>query len=63
MGAINKNTYRILKEKQIIHSGMLPKLDNAFAALDAGVTVVRIGKAEELLTLIKGQAGTTITHA
>lgn len=63
MGTINKNTYRTLKEKQIIHSGMLPKLDNAFAALDAGVTVVRIGKAEELLTLIKGQAGTTLTHA
>jgi carbamate kinase len=42
---------------------MLPKLDNAFAALEAGVTTVRIGKAEALLSLVKGQAGTTLTHA
>lgn len=60
---IDKHLYQSLKEKKIIHSGMLPKLDNAFTALDAGVTVVRIGKAAALLSLIKGQAGTTLIHA
>jgi acetylglutamate kinase len=41
---------------------MVPKLDNAFAALDAGVATVRIGHAHELALLLKGQSGTTITH-
>ena len=63
IGIINKATYRTLKEKNIIHSGMLPKLDNAFAALEAGVATVRIGKAHALLSLAKGQTGTSITHA
>ena len=63
IAAIDKPTYQALKEQRVIHSGMLPKLDNAFSALDAGVMAVRIGDAEELLTLIKGQAGTTLTHA
>jgi acetylglutamate kinase len=63
ISTIDKATYQILKEKEIIHSGMLPKLDNAFAALEAGVASVRIGKADALLSLVKGQAGTTLTHA
>ena len=40
---------------------MLPKLDNAFAAIDNGVSKVIIGKAEKLHELIAGTAGTTIT--
>lgn len=63
ISSIDRTTYQILKEKQIIHSGMLPKLDNAFAALEAGVATVRIGKAEALLSLVKGRAGSTLTHA
>ncbi len=34
--------YTALKEKGAIHSGMIPKLDNAFAALEAGVKSVVI---------------------
>lgn len=45
-----------------IFAGMLPKLDNAFAALNSGVKKVIIGKAEELLNLIKGKSGTTISN-
>ena len=57
---INPASYKDLKEKKIIHSGMIPKLDNAFAALDSGVKKVIIGKAEDLLHLITSEKGTVI---
>jgi acetylglutamate kinase len=41
---------------------MIPKLDNAFAALNSGVKKVRIGKAEELEQLIEGKTGTVISN-
>ena len=63
IASITKDSYRNLKENNSIHTGMIPKLDNAFAALDAGVSTVRIGHAQELALLLKGQAGTTLTHA
>ena len=59
---INHIWYKDLKEKKLIHSGMIPKLDNAFAALANGVTKVIIGKAEELKSLISGSSGTTIIN-
>lgn len=54
--------YAELKTAQRIFAGMLPKLDNAFAALQKGVGKVIIGKAEQLHQLITGQAGTTIFY-
>jgi acetylglutamate kinase len=60
---IDPDSYADLKEKQLIFAGMIPKLDNAFAALDSGVAQVIIGKAEQLNQLIEGITGTTITHA
>ncbi|HWR32641.1 MAG TPA: acetylglutamate kinase [Chitinophagaceae bacterium] len=45
-----------------IFAGMIPKLDNAFAALQGGVKKVIIGKAENLAGLIDGTSGTTITN-
>jgi acetylglutamate kinase len=59
---INSNTYKQLKEQQVIFAGMLPKLDNAFAALHSGVKKVIIGKAEALQQLINGESGTSIIH-
>ncbi len=41
---------------------MIPKLDNAFVALDHGVKQVIVGKAEELRQLIVNAAGTKITN-
>ena len=41
---------------------MIPKLDNAFAALKSGVGKVIIGKAENLKELINGTSGTTIIN-
>lgn len=60
---IDPDTYRLLKEKQIIFAGMIPKLDNAFEAIRSGVSKVIIGKGEQLAELITGAAGTTITDA
>ena len=57
---INPAYYAELKTKQLIFAGMIPKLDNAFAALENGVSKVIIGKAEQLQELIAGEAGTTI---
>jgi len=45
-----------------IFAGMIPKLDNAFSALNKGVHRVVIGKAEELLELIHQKSGTSIVH-
>jgi len=48
IGEINPRYYEELKEKQVIHSGMLPKLDNAFTAINCGVKEVIIGHAADL---------------
>ena len=45
---INAASYAELKEQGIIADGMLPKLENAFAALEAGVSRVVIGHALNL---------------
>jgi len=62
IGRINATDYAGLKARQVIFAGMIPKLDNAFAALRSGVKKVIIGRAEELPQLLAGQAGTTIIH-
>jgi acetylglutamate kinase len=59
---INPESYKKLKEKKIIFAGMIPKLDNAFIALDHGVKQVIVGKAEQLRQLIVNAAGTKITN-
>jgi acetylglutamate kinase len=57
---IDRSTYSTLKEQKIIFEGMIPKIDNAYFALEGGVQSVIIGKAEKLNQLINGTAGTTI---
>jgi acetylglutamate kinase len=39
-------SYQELKEKNVIHSGMLPKLENCFQALQQGVKEIRIASPE-----------------
>jgi len=60
---ITKDIYRQLKNENKLFDGILPKIDNAFAAIDSGVAEVLIGHAGDLLqnvteqttgTLIKG---------
>ncbi|HWI91782.1 MAG TPA: acetylglutamate kinase [Flavisolibacter sp.] len=59
---LNPKYYNELKQKGSIFAGMIPKLDNAFTALNSGVKKVVIGKAEEIDELIKGGKGTSITN-
>lgn len=46
LGELNRSDYKKLKECGVIHSGMLPKIENAFGAVEAGVKNVFIGKTE-----------------
>lgn len=65
---LNRNHYEQLKSPlpggggAKIFAGMIPKLDNAFTALNSGVKKVIIGKAENLQGLLEGTSGTTIIN-
>jgi len=59
---LDESYYNKLKKEGKIFAGMLPKLDNAFAAINSGVEKVIIGNAEHLPELIEGNAGTTISN-
>lgn len=54
-----KNTDQYINNG-VIHSGMLPKLKNAFEAKSNGVESVRIGAFNDLNELIKDKQGTEI---
>lgn len=58
---LTKAKYHHLKAEGIISAGMLPKLYNAFEALETGVNKVIIGNAHSLAKLAQGDAGTIIT--
>jgi acetylglutamate kinase len=60
--SINPVYYKELRAKEKIFAGMIPKLDNAFAALNSGVKQVIIGKGQQLKELLKGKAGTSIVN-
>jgi acetylglutamate kinase len=63
ISSITREQFNALKTEQKIVAGMIPKLENAFTALEHGVNTVIIGKAEKLAKLLEGQAGTTLTNA
>jgi acetylglutamate kinase len=58
---IDPDAFKKLKSEQKIFAGMIPKLENAFKALESGVNKVVIGNAEAWDTLIAGKSGTTIS--
>ena len=53
---INPMAYENLKSEGILTDGMLPKLQNAFDAIEKGVKEVYIGKADDLNSFIFGQS-------
>ena len=57
---IDKTLFAQLKSENAIFAGMIPKLDNAFRAIDAGVRKVIIGDATKLEELLEGKNGTAI---
>lgn len=59
---ITPSVYQQLKAEEKIFAGMIPKLDNAFSAIQSGVKKVIIGRAEELSDLLIGKAGTSIEN-
>lgn len=59
--SLDETMYADYKSRGIITAGMIPKLDNAFAALKKGVRKVVIGPAEQTADLMAGRGGTTIT--
>jgi acetylglutamate kinase len=59
---INKEKYRQLLNDNKLFEGILPKLENAFAAIDAGVHEVLIGDANDLIqNTTAATTGTLIT--
>lgn len=61
INTINPEKYIELKQANLIFEGMIPKLDNAFDAINAGVSKVIICHADEINeTLEKGTTGTHI---
>lgn len=46
---ITKDIYQQLKDGNKLFDGILPKIDNAFAAINSGVAEVLIGHADDLL--------------
>ncbi len=58
---INPVLYSALKHDEIINEGMIPKLDNAFEALERGLKEVFIGKSDALSSLNKNNFGTRLT--
>jgi len=59
--ALKPDQYIRYKESGAINKGMIPKLDNAFAALQAGVKKVTICHADELEKAAIGDAGTQLS--
>jgi acetylglutamate kinase len=59
---LSPSYYSELKNSGAIFAGMIPKLDNAFSALNNGVKKIIIGKAESLHELINGNKGTIISN-
>lgn len=57
---LSHSLYSDLKENKIIINGMIPKLDNAFHALNKGVKSVVIGNSKHILKLGK-HGGTSIS--
>lgn len=60
---INKKKYKQLLDEQKLFAGILPKIDNAFAAIDAGVHEVLIGHADDVIqNTTLNTIGTLITQ-
>lgn len=61
IASLDPGTYQQLREEEVISGGMIPKLDNAFAALKAGVSEVVICQAPMVAMLgTDGFVGTVI---
>ena len=60
ISSITEKDFAELKRKEIVSGCMIPKLENALAAVSTGVKKVIIGHADDLSDLINEKAGTCI---
>ena len=60
--SLDPGSFAKMKGEGKISDGMLPKLHNAFGAIESGVQEVIIGDALELDNLLKGVSGTSIKN-
>ena len=60
--SLTHSEFKELKNQGTITGGMIPKLENAFHALDSGVNEVVIGNARLLPGLLSGTTGTRVVH-
>jgi acetylglutamate kinase len=58
---ITTEIFNQLKSEGKIFAGMIPKIENALQAIGAGVKNVIIGDALDLISLVNGNSGTTIS--
>lgn len=58
---LDANLYQQLKDGKSLFAGILPKIDNAFDAINKGVKEVLIGNSSHLSSLINGESGTKIS--
>lgn len=59
---INFQNYNSLKANGTIYEGMIPKLDNAFKAVESGVKEVLVGRADELSLVDDQKFGTKLAN-
>ncbi len=57
---LHEKFYNQLKQDKKLFAGILPKIDNAFNAINRGITNVVIGNSDNLLQLINEEGGTKI---
>ena len=57
---INSKLFADLNNRKVIHSGILPKINNALLSIQKGVESVIIGNSAQLPNLIAGKSGTKI---
>ena len=60
IGQLDKMLYAKLKQENKLFAGILPKIDNAFDAIEKGVEMVIIGNSSQISQLVSEQGGTRI---
>lgn len=63
IGNLNKASYEELLQRGLLADGILPKLQSAFKAIDAGVPEILIGDAADLLQNTTGATAGTLISA
>ncbi len=58
--SMTQDEFQSLKKNKVIVEGMIPKLENAFKAIEAGVSKVIIGDASQLNEVLEGKSGTVL---